>query len=161
MTLPTTVAEDWIDQVFAAVETHVLQSGWFDSVNTVEPKNLSGNGVHCGIWVQDIEALQGASGLKTSSALLTFNVRCFSSMLQEPQGSIDPNLLKAVSSLMRKFHGNFDFGLHPLVRNVDLLGEFGIPLRARAGYLTIAKVMYRIMTITLPIVINDVWEQVP
>jgi hypothetical protein len=54
-----------------------------------------------------------------------------------------------------------DFTLGGSVRNIDLLGEYGEKLGAQAGYITIGGVMYRIMTLTIPCIVNDMWEQVP
>jgi hypothetical protein len=44
---------------------------------------------------------------------------------------------------------------------VDLLGQFGTPLSAQAGYVNQDGRLFRIMTITLPLVVNDVWGQAP
>ena len=45
--------------------------------------------------------------------------------------------------------------------NIDLLGAYGQKLSAQAGYITIDSHMYRIMTLTIPCVINDLWTQAP
>ncbi|KKL71856.1 hypothetical protein LCGC14_2090690, partial [marine sediment metagenome] len=42
---------------------------------------------------------------------------------------------------------------------VDLLGMAGEPLRARAGYITQDKTLYRVMDITLPLLIANAWVQ--
>jgi hypothetical protein len=158
MTLPTTAAETWLDDVFNAVESDIKAGGWFDRVGMHEPKNAPGHGLSCAVWVQDIRATQ-TSGLAATTALLTFNVRGYHNMIVEPQDAIDLNLTKAISSLMRTWNDDYDFGLHPLVRNVDLLGEMGTPLSARSGYVEQSGTMFRVMTITLPIIVNDVWPQ--
>jgi hypothetical protein len=46
------------------------------------------------------------------------------------------------------------------VRNIDLLGEYGQRLTAQAGYLQLSDGMYRIFTITIPCIVNDMWTQV-
>jgi hypothetical protein len=80
-------------------------------------------------------------------------------MLKEPQDMIDPQLMRAASSIMRRYHDDFDFGLDPVVRNVDLLGSFGVALSLVTGYVEQDNVMMRIADITVPIIINDVWTQ--
>lgn len=155
MTTPD-ASEAWVDPIFNAVESHALASGHFDKVNRHEPKSAPRTGVTCAIWVQAIRATR-VSGLNSVSAVLTFHIRVYTSMTQEPLDAIDPNVLKAVSSLLRSVHDNFDFGLDGLVRNVDLLGSEGEPVSARAGYLDIDGKMHRVMTITLPIICNDIW----
>jgi hypothetical protein len=42
---------------------------------------------------------------------------------------------------------------------VDLLGSAGAPLSAQAGYLNQDGRLFRVMTLTLPIIVNDVWDQ--
>lgn len=141
-----------------AVESHAAASGHFERVNRHEPKNAPGNGLTAAVWVQSIAPLALASGLATTAALLVVNVRVYSNMLSEPQDAIDPNVADAVDALMRAYSG--DFQLDGLIRNVDLLGQYGPGLSAEAGYLEQDKKMFRVMTITVPLVINDVWEQV-
>lgn len=140
------------------VVSHALTQGLFERVNQHEPKNAPSNGLTAAVWVDFIGA-STSSGLASSSGLLTLNVRLYTSMLAEPQDAIDPNLLAACSDLMGAYSGDFDLG--GTVRCVDLLGMTGTALSARAGYLDVAGKLYRVMTITLPLIINDVWEQVP
>jgi hypothetical protein len=158
MTLPTTAAETWLSDIFNAVESDISACGWFDRVGMHEPKNAPGHGLSCAVWLQDLRTVR-SSGLAASSALVTFQVRIYTSMVQEPQDAIDPAVFMAISNLTRTWHDNYDLGLHPLVRNVDLLGQEGTPLSARAGYVEQSGTLYRVGTIVLPIICNDIWPQ--
>lgn len=142
--------------VLNAIVSHALASGYFERVNQHEPESNPGSGLTAAVWVQDIRATQ-TSGLDVSSALLVFNVRLYTSMAQEPQDLIDPTLVQATSGLFDAYAGDFTLG--GLVRAVDVRGVEGVPLDAKAGYLPQDGVTYRVMTITLPIVVNDVWEE--
>lgn len=139
------------------VTSYALASGQFERVNNHEPKNAPGNGLSAAIWVQKIEPIK-SSGLNSTSGRIELTVRIFSNMLQEPQDAIDPNIIAAVDSLMTSYSGDFDLGAN--VRNVDLLGAYGIGLSAQAAYLNIDGKMYRIMDIVLPVIVNDLWTQV-
>jgi hypothetical protein len=86
-----------------------------------------------------------------------FNCRIYTSMLTEPQDAIDPIVLSAVDLLIGEYSGDFDLG--GTVRNVDLLGQFGSPLSARAGYLNQDQKLFRVMTLTIPLAINDLWAE--
>lgn len=140
-----------------ALVSHAMTTGLFDRVNTHEPKSAPGNGLTAAVWFQTIEPAPG--GLASTSVRLTMLLRIYSSMLAEPQDYIDPQIVDAVDQLMNAYTG--DFTLDGMIRNVDLLGAGGTPLRAQAGYLTIDSKMMRIVDITLPLVINDAWEQQP
>ena len=47
-----------------------------------------------------------------------------------------------------------------LTHSADLLGEHGNSLNAQSGYLGIDNKMYRVITIRVPIILDNVWEQV-
>jgi hypothetical protein len=141
-----------------AVASHAAVSGFFERVNQHEPKSAPTNGLTAAVWVKSIGPARGQSGLSETSALLTLNVRVYTSFRVQPEDLIDPNVMNAVDALMSAYSGDFD--LDGLIRNVDLLGLCGVPMNALAGYLNQDGKIFRIMDITLPLVINDVWEQV-
>lgn len=147
-----------VDDVLSAVVSHCSASGYLDKVNTHEPKSAPGNGLTAAVWVDRIGPAKGASGLASTTALLVFNVRLFQNMLKSPQDMIDPDMMKAVDWLMGAYSGDFTLG--GLIRNVDLLGQFEYPLTATAGYINQDGKLYRVVTIQLPLVVNDLWQQV-
>lgn len=144
--------------VLGAVASHALATGRFERVNQHEPKNAPGKGLTVAVWANNVAPAAVASGLDATTAYIEFNIRIYTDMLMEPQDAIDPRVLEAVDALLTAYSGDFTLGGR--VRNVDLLGAHGPGLRAQAGYLDINKTMYRVMTITLPIIVNDAWEQV-
>lgn len=138
--------------------SHALTLGIFERVNQHEPKNAPGNGLTAAVWVDDIGPARGQSGLSSTTARVVCVVRLYTSMLQEPQDAIDPNLVDAVDALMAAYSGDFELGGN--VRCIDLLGGLGgTPLAARAGHITVDQKAYRVMTITVPLIINDAWNQ--
>lgn len=141
--------------VLDVVVSHALTLGVFERVNTHEYKSAPSKGLWCEIWAETIRP--GRSGLNVTSAILTLNVRVRSDMIQEPQDAIDPNILDAVDLLMDAYTGDFDLG--GKARNIDLLAGSSAGLSANAGYINQDGKVYRHLTITLPIIINDVWNQ--
>lgn len=137
------------------VVSHVQTTGYFERVNQHEPKNAPGSGVSCSIWVDSIEPV--GSGLASTTVRIVFNIRIYSSMVQEPQDEIDINLTDALSALFDEYSGDFTFG--GAVQCIDLLGKEGISLSAKAGYLNQDNKLYRVYTITLPVIVNDAWTQ--
>lgn len=146
-----------IAAIIDAIVSHALASGYFDRVNQHEPKSAPGNGVSASVWADSIEPASHGSGLSTTSARVVFNVRIYTSMVQEPMDSIDTNIMLAVSALMSAYSGDFELGGN--VRQIDLLGSSGMPLQARAGYVEQDKRLYRVFTINLPVIVNDAWTQ--
>jgi hypothetical protein len=146
-----------VDSILSAVVSHGTASGYLERVNTHEPKAAPGNGISAAVWVQNIGPARGASGLASTTSLLVLNVRLFQNMLSEPQDMIDPDLMRALDALMAAYSGDFTLG--GLVRDVDLLGQFGQGLSAEAGYINQDNKLFRVVTITLPLIVNDLWVQ--
>lgn len=146
--------------IIDAIVSHALASGQFERVNGHEPKAAPGNGLSAAVWVDSVGPARNQSGLAATTALVVFNVRLYSPMLAEPQDAIDPNLTGALDALMTAYSADFELGGN--VRNIDLLGTASgnrAPLSAQAGYLNQDGKLYRVYTITLPVVVNDAWTQ--
>ena len=147
-----------IRTILDAVESHALASGYFVAVNGHEPKSAPTTGITAAVWVEQIGPARGGSNLNSTSARLALFVRLYSSMMQQPTDAIDPDLMTALDALMGAYSGDFTLG--GLVRQVDLRGAYGDGLSARAGYLDEGDAEYRVMTITLPLIVNNLWAQV-
>lgn len=144
--------------VVDAVVSHAASLGIFETVNLHEPVNAPGNGLTCAVWADRIGPVPQASGLNITTAYVVMNIRIYTSAMQQPYDGIDPLVMEAVDSLITAYSGDFDLG--GKVRNVDLLGMYGAELSAQAGYIKQDTNLYRVMTITLPMVINDSWSQI-
>lgn len=147
-----------VEAITEAVVSHAMASGWFESVNLHEPKNSPGHGLTCAVWVQTVAPVRQRSTLSKTCGRVGMNVRIYSRMLQEPEDQIDPNILKATDQLFAAYNG--DFTLDGLITAVDVLGAYGNPLTGQAGYLEIGQGLYRIFDIQVPLIIDDLWEQV-
>jgi hypothetical protein len=151
-----------VQLLFDLIQSKALATGDFDSVNTAEPKSSPGNDVTCAIWLDTVKPIR-SSGLNATSLLLTFNARIYTNMLQDPQDAIDPNMMTAACDLMLAYSEDFEL-IDPqrskaVVREIDLLGEFGNGLMAQAGYVNIGGQMNRVITVTVPVVFNDAFTQ--
>lgn len=149
-----------INDVINRIESLAMSSGFFDTVNGHEPKSAPGTDVTFAVWVQSVMPLE-ASGLAATSCLFTLNGRIYKSMTSQPYDRIDPVMTAATSFFMASLNASFQLGGADNVRAIDLLGMYGTPLSAQAGYVEIDRQMLRVMTIVIPISINDVWTQSP
>lgn len=148
-----------IKETFNILRSHAMSSGWFDLVNGHEPKSPPGNGLTAAVWIQDIYPVR-TSGLSMTSARVIYLVRIYANMMQDPEDAIDPNLADAAMYLMGQYSRDFELGDE--AREIDLLGASGESLHAEAGYLEMDKsTTFRVMTIKVPVIYNDVWEQSP
>lgn len=142
-----------------AVASHAMASGYFDKVNQYEPKSAPQTNLTASVWIQSFGPAHGQSGLISTTMRFLVNVRIYCNMLQDPPDMIDPSLMEAVDALMSAYSG--DFTLDGLVREVDLLGMTGEELGGAAGYIEIDKKMFRVFTLAVPMIVNDVYSQVP
>jgi hypothetical protein len=147
-----------VTSIFDAMVSHALNLGVFDSVEEHEPKSAPGNDVHAAFWVQSVEPIR-SSGLGSTSGRIEVSVRIYMNMLSEPQDGIDRSLLEAADALLTAYSGDFELG--GLIRSVDLLGAHGAPLSARGGYIRQDSKLYRVMVLTVPLIVNDIWTQNP
>lgn len=144
--------------IIDALASHAMASGYFDRVNTHEPKSKPARGLTCAIWVDRIEPARGRSGLAATDARVTMNVRVYTNMLQNPQDMIDPSVMEAMDKLFAAYSGDFDLGDED--RFIDLLGMTqGHPLFCQSGYINIDNMVFRVLTATVPVIVSNAWTQ--
>jgi hypothetical protein len=148
-----------IRDLLDAVVSEAQRLGVFDRFAQHEPKSAPGQGLTWACWVQRVDPIRG-SGLDSTSARIVFTIRLYSSWSEEPVDEIDPTMIEAADLLTAAYCGNFTLDIAE-VRMVDIKGAYDIPLAWEAGYLNVGGGMYRILDITLPLVINDVWTEAP
>lgn len=147
-----------VQSIVDAIQSHALATGAFEHVNAHEPKRAPGSNLHAAVWVQEMSPCPGVSGLSLTAVRLEFNVRVYTSMLAEPQDAIDPQVMDAVDALMAAYHSDLTFD--GLIHAIDVFGAYGNKIKATAGYINQDGKLFRVMTITLPVVVADVWNQV-
>lgn len=148
-----------VSTILDGLVSHAMASGLFERVNQHEPKNAPGHGLSAAVWADEIEPDPDSSGLASTTGVVTFLIRLYTSMTSEPQDAIDPLMVSAVDTLMTAYSG--DFTLSGAARCIDLLGQPGKSLSAKAGYINQDHKIFRVMTITVPVIVNDVWSQEP
>lgn len=148
-----------VNGLFDAIVSDLLALGVFDSVNQHEPKSTPQNGVTASVWIDRFTPVGRASGLSAVSGVVVFNMRIYTSMVSMPFDYIDPNVATAAMTVMDTFSNDYTLG--GMVRNVDLLGMYGVPLAWQAGYIEIDRKMFRQVTLSVPLVINDLFTMEP
>ena len=144
-----------VDDILSKLRSLLKAMAIFKAVDTVEPKGAPGTGLTVAVYLHTIAPAVEASGLSSISGVYVYNIRIYTNMLQEPTEDIDTILAKAVDKVFVALGADFDLGTK--VKNIDIFGEHGTALIAKAGYVEVAHVMYRIVDITLPLVVNDTW----
>ena len=149
MALDLTTPRNWLT-------SHAQALGLFGQVLGREPVSAPGSGLTFAVWLGDIGPTQ-SSGLNSTSARVTYIGRVYLPADTEPMDDVDIVLGGAAASVIGAYSSDFTLG--GSVRNVDLLGE-SEALRARLGYVQLGSTTYRVATLSIPTIVNDVWTQV-
>lgn len=156
-----------IRPVISAVVSHAAAGGYCTAWQAHEPKGQGAQPgeIVVGAWLQSIGPMPRNSSLKHTGAVVTLLVRYYLDALppgaeQADMDAIDPKAVDAVQDLLSRLNGDFTLG--GLVHAVDPLGGIaGQAMRAEAGYVTLSGKLQRIFDVTVPIVVEDVWNQAP
>ncbi len=153
--------------LITACVSHASATALFDQVQGSEPTGAPGNGLSCAVWVNDLNTVL-ASGLASTTARVEMFVRIYHNAFTDTPDLIDPACIDAVDVLLADYIGAFTLG--GTLRMVDVRGAHGAPLRVQAGYLTVGAAArdggsggrtYRVMTIMLPLIVNDLYTEAP
>ena len=139
--------------------SHAQGLGLFEQVLGHEPVSAPGSGLIYALWVARIGTVPAGSGLAAGTGRLELTGRVFMPADTQPEDDVDLAVTSAVDQLMAAYSGDFEFG--GSVRNVDIFGAHGTGLQAVFGYARFDSTTYRVATLTLPLVINDVWTEAP
>lgn len=143
-----------------ALVSQCLALGVFDRVNDHEPQGAPpGSGVTAAVWLDQAQPAQAASGLASVSMRVSFQVRIYIPTPVSLYGAIEQGILDAASKTYNAFAGGFTLG--GKVRNVDMFGETGPGMTGAAGFVEVDGRVFRAFTITIPVIINDLYDEVP
>lgn len=144
--------------IFDAGVSHAMSLGLFENVNGSPAQVSPGYGLAYFFEFVRMTAVR-TSGLDTTSVRIQFAGHIYTTLEQEPADQIDPHVLTATGRLWQAYAADFTLG--GLVRCVDVFGAHGEPLDARGGYPEINTVKIRAVTFDLPVIVDDVFPQVP
>lgn len=145
---------DSVTTLYDQLVSHAGSLGVFDAgVNPAEPWSTPGSGVWAAFAAPAITPLPAASGLAAVSGRLDFKVVIGASALMKPLGRVDKLVLSAACALLAAYSGAFTLGGN--VRDLDPLAVTGTP-----RYLTMEGHTFRVYELTLPVIVNDLWNEV-
>lgn len=145
--------QDAANALFASLQSYAEKLALFQAVDTHEPANAPGNRLYCSIVLASVRADGNISGLAEASGTVTFSVRIWSAAMQRPLDSIDPEVLGAAMAYMGALSGGLTLG--DTIRNIDIFG-----MDAQTKWADFQGKQYRLIEITVPAVINDLWTEV-
>ena len=143
-----------IGNTLHAVESYVQNLGLFQTVQIGEPKQPLGQGIHAAIFMQSVSISTVYVGGDTRENHIV-QVRIYKDMLAEytaPQNNLETELASAVSKLMSNLLGDTD--LESSIMSIDAAGMDGASMTATYGYISLGGVMYRVVDVGIPLIVN-------
>lgn len=147
------------EALFDAMQSTAQQLGIFEDVILHEPKAAPQSLPLLALWLGPLTPLPLVSGLGVTSARVALRGRIYVSDLVKPEDKIDGRLLNLTSQLVGAFSAGFTLGGQ--VMEVDLLGAYGEALSSQPGYIEHDGKFFRAQELDLPLIVTDIWEQVP
>lgn len=147
-------------ELLDAVDSHARAAGGLGGTQRHEPEGAPpGKGLRLAVWLQRIDPSRRSSGLHVTAGRVELAVRLYAQLTTDTLDRVDLDLAAAADRLFRAYIGDFTLG--GVVMNVDVLGAAGQGLTGAAGYQTIEGETFRVFSISLPIILSDLWEQAP
>lgn len=134
-----------------AIQSALLKGGYFKGGVTIgEPKSPLSSRFTAAIFMDSV-SIPGTV-LAALEEVHVVTLRVYDDMLREPTSDIELELSLVLSDLMNDLAG--DFSLGDTIRAIDVAGMYGTPMGARWGYLEMSGKMYRIVDVTLPLIVQ-------
>ena len=147
-----------IKATLEAVQNHLLKGAYLKKVQIGEPKAPPSEPLAAALFMNRVGiVLIFAGGDTRESHVVT--LRVYRDMLAEPQESIELDLALAVSDLSSDLLGEFDLGA--TIMSIDAAGAHGTPYGAEWGYVDVGGRMYRIVDVTIPLIVDGSATMVP
>lgn len=145
-----------IQSVLDNIASHAMATGHFETVLGYVSKQSSTNGITAALYVENIQPIR-SSGLSNTSIRLEIEMQIYSSTYQAPYDGIDVNMVLATDAMFTALIGDFDLGSE--VRHIDIFGAHGQSLRVRSGFMNLDGKEFRVFQITIPVILDEVWDQ--
>jgi len=136
-----------------AILSHLAASGRLSSYSLGEPVKVpEGAKLHGAVYMRrsGVDHLYLDGGTGEVHAVV---VRLYRAVLRQPQSEGELELVNAVSELTEDFAEDYTLGT--TVREIDLAAQFGEGISAEWGHVEVSGSMFRVVDITLPLVVDD------
>lgn len=148
-----------LGNIVTTLRDHAGQLGIFEHVEGHALINPPHSGLAVGFEFGSLRGGAQFSGLSATSAVIVWTASVYKTLQSQPADDIELVTPGAAAALISAYSGDFQLG--GLVRNIDLLGMTGQGLSADGGYLKMADgATFRTAVVTIPMIVNDVFEQV-
>lgn len=147
-----------IEALYSQITSPFKEIGAFKLVIPREPTAAPAVLPAVALWFGEIGPARGLSGLAATSARIEFGGRIYTDATKQAADQ-ETQLMRLVSLFIGVFTGGFT--LDGEAMEVDLLGRYGAPLSATAGWYPHDDHMFRVAQCAIPVICDGLWVQTP
>jgi len=138
-----------ITSTINVVVSFLQKRGEYSLVQIGEPKSPPRGDLAAAVFVSDASVV-GVT-LQTTIEIHELTIRLYRNMMEEPEEDNELRISQAVTGIVSDLLGDYDLGAS--VRNIAV-GEYGRTVSATYGYLDVGGTMYRMVDISVPLVVD-------
>ena len=142
-----------VKSLFSEIVSHASALNLFADVNGHAPESPPANGASYSVWLSDLSPVAAASGLAATAGRVEFTGHIYTRQRARPLDQIDPNVLLLACDLLGAYSGDFTLG--GTVRDVELMA-----MSAQPAYVDFEGKPFRVVELTVPVVVNDMFAEV-
>lgn len=128
------------------LESHLAASGWFQGGVAIGEPSEPPSSVHAAISMDRI-SWNIPQPLDQTSELRTVRIVLYARHMEEPRDEVELSLEHAVDEMMEDYFGDFQLGGVRAPSMPDVEAQF--------GYQQVAQTWYRIVEISLPLIVDN------
>jgi hypothetical protein len=134
------------------IRDELSKINYFSTVEIGEPKSPPADQYASAyIWMDSVTTVQAS--LNGSIEVYLTTVRLMTGLFEEPIELIETQTAEAYSKASEALFANFS--LDNKIRNIDAAGQYGASYGGTWGHLDLGGNLYRIVDITLPLIVDD------
>lgn len=138
-----------------AIASHIARSGYAAEVLIGEPVSPPDavDKLHAAIYMASANVVDLT--LTTTTELHTVTVRLYkrAAFAQgDDAGAVEADMASSVAQITSNLIGEFDLG--GTMRGIDVGGQYGTPITATWGYVSLGNVMFRTVDVVVPLIVD-------
>lgn len=145
-----------IKSTLSAIASHISRSGYASDVQIGEPVSPPeiNDKVFAAIFMNAASVVELTLGTTIELHTVTVRLMKRAAFAQGDDASaVEEELALVVSQVSSNLIGEFDLG--GTIRAIDVGGQYGTGVSAAWGYTNISSVIFRVVDITVPLIVDD------
>jgi uncharacterized protein (UPF0212 family) len=138
-----------ITNTIQSIASFLEARGEFTTVQIGEPKSPPVGDLSAAVFMNDAAVV--AVTLQTTVEIHEVTVRIYRNMLEEPEADNEIRLSQVLNGVVSDLLGDYDLGA--TIRNIAV-GEYGRTLSAAWGYVDVGGTIYRMIDLSVPMIVD-------